>query len=97
MVFGRRRDRYELIGDILESVRQGSRKTRLMYTANLSFELVNKYIAFLEDRGLISKRGDTYFLTERGRSTLEKLRRYRDNKREMDEILSWLTVELGNS
>jgi len=27
----------------------------------------------------------------------EKLRRYRDNKREMDEILSWLTVELGNS
>ncbi|BCU68117.1 hypothetical protein HS7_15540 [Sulfolobales archaeon HS-7] len=94
MAYGKKRDRYELIGDILETIRPGVRKTRLMYQANLSFDLANKYIEELEMKGLIIKRADMFFLTERGKLVLDKLRKYNENKRSIDQITDSLEYEL---
>ena len=73
---GRRqyRNRTQIAANILEIAREGSRKTRIMYLGNLSFDLLEKYLDLLENHGLIEMRkgGDrTYVATEKGRRFLE--------------------------
>jgi predicted transcriptional regulator len=74
---GRRqyRGRIEITANILEIAREGSRKTRIMYQGNLSFDLVQKYLKQLEQLGLIhvkdTRNGEKIFLaTEKGKEFL---------------------------
>jgi len=64
----------EIAANILEIARNGSRKTRIMYLGNLSFDLLQKYLDKLVNLGLLETRtGDekTYVATEKGRRFLE--------------------------
>jgi predicted transcriptional regulator len=64
----------EIAANILEIARNGSRKTRIMYLGNLSFDLLQKYLDRLVNLGLLETRsGDekTYVATEKGRKFLE--------------------------
>ena len=47
------RSRLEITANILEIAKQGSRKTRIMYLGNLSFDLLQKYLKRLEQLGLV--------------------------------------------
>jgi len=47
------RSKIEITANILELTKDGSRKTRIMYLANLSFDLVQKYLKRLENLGLV--------------------------------------------
>jgi len=70
----RYRSRIQIVADILEIARSGSRKTRIMYLGNLSFEVLQKYLDMLVNLGLIkfeSEDDRTYVATERGRQFLE--------------------------
>ena len=65
------RNRIEITANILELAKQGSRKTRIMYLGNLSFELVQKYLKQLEQLGLVEvndkEKGERiYNITTRG-------------------------------
>ena len=65
------RNRIEITANILELAKQGSRKTRIMYLGNLSFDLVQKYLKQLEQLGLVevkgtAKRERIYRITARG-------------------------------
>ena len=53
---------------ILRSVRSGSTKTRLMYSAYLSYSQLKEYIALLEKRNLLrlDPQLQLYFITEKG-------------------------------
>lgn len=66
----KRRDQISIIANILESAREGARKTQIMYRANLSFSQLNEYITFLIDNGLIRqttvKGKEIYFATVKG-------------------------------
>jgi len=64
----------EIAAGILEIAKNGSRKTRIMYLGNLSFELLQKYLEMLVKLGLLQTRNEKeriYLATEKGRQFLE--------------------------
>ena len=73
------RDRIEITANILEIAKDGSRKTRIMYLGNLSFDLVQKYLSQLEQLNLVEVK-DTpggekmYFITAKGERFLSDFR-----------------------
>lgn len=71
-----RRCSVEVIADILHIARNGARKTRIVYGANINFKLLNNYLKRLERSGLITtdpRDGAIIKTTEKGR---EYLRQY---------------------
>ena len=68
------RGRIEIAANILEIAKNGSRKTRIMYLGNLSFDLVQKYLGMLEQLGLIEVRDTNgekaYYTSEKGKQFL---------------------------
>lgn len=66
----RYRNRLEITANILEIAKEGSRKTRIMYQGNLSFDLAEKYLKQLEQLGLVEVRNidgeKTYHVTTKG-------------------------------
>ena len=76
MAMGKRqyRSRIQIAADILEIAKDGSRKTKIMYLGNLSFDLLQKYLDMLVNLGLLEIRdGDerVYTATAKGREFLE--------------------------
>ena len=69
------RDRVEIVANILEICRNDTRKTKIMYQANLSFELLAKYLRLLQQANLIKvdHYGSVYSATDKG---LEFLKQY---------------------
>ena len=71
------RSRIQIAADILEIAKDGSRKTRIMYQGNLSFDLLQKYLDMLVNFGLLEIRGGAeknYIATEKGQRFLEDYR-----------------------
>ncbi|RZN35660.1 MAG: transcriptional regulator [Methanophagales archaeon ANME-1-THS] len=62
-----RRDRFEILSDILLVARHGAGKTEIVYKANLNFKRVKSYLNDLEEMGLLENSGSVYTSTERGR------------------------------
>lgn len=58
-----RRSRYEICADILRAALNGAKKTRVVYATNLNFNLVNRYLPRLTERGFIEATDDGYYLT----------------------------------
>jgi predicted transcriptional regulator len=68
------RSRIAITADILEIAKLGSRKTRIMYQANLSFDLLQKYLELLVNQELLEVRNGpekSYITTETGKQFLE--------------------------
>lgn len=68
------RSRVQIAANILEIAKSGSRKTRIMYLGNLSFDLLQKYLDMLLNLGLMEANNGperTYSATEKGRQFLE--------------------------
>jgi len=65
------RTRVEIIASMLDVAARGALKTHIMYRANLSHGQLEKYLQFLEEKGLIRKLlddsgGYSYEATEKG-------------------------------
>ncbi len=62
------RSRTDIIAMILQASMNGATKTRLMYSAYLSYAQVQEYLHYLTERRLVSfeERMHTYTLTEQG-------------------------------
>jgi predicted transcriptional regulator len=58
--------------DILSTAREGARKTEMVYKANLNFNRAERYIPFLEERGLMENSGAVYKTTEKGTEFLHE-------------------------
>jgi len=86
----KKRSSYDIIYDILVTCKPGVKKTRLMYNANLSFEVLKKYVDVLVEKQLILKKDEKFFVTEKGMKFLDILRTFREKKKELDEISSKL-------
>ncbi len=86
------RDNIQIARDILEVAGEGSRKTRIMYGANLSYKLLSKYLASLTQAGLLTINEDLlYALTDEGRSFLVLYEKYESGKRKIGESINNLT------
>lgn len=66
------RRRFEIIADILNAAKNGAKKTRIMYVANLSHRLLEKYLMETINVGFIRFNNDCYEVTEKGRMFLER-------------------------
>jgi len=70
----RRRNNIEITADILEVAKNGAKKTRIVYQANLNFKVLHEYLAELEKAGLITNSaegGGLVRTTERGAKYLD--------------------------
>lgn len=75
MLHGKRRNAMEIVVNILEEAKDGINKTRLVYRTNLNFLLIQRYINYLTDKGLMEIRNDpnpVYVTTEKGKALLEE-------------------------
>lgn len=52
---GRRRSNIEIIADMLRVGENGAGKTEIMYTANMSYSQIQKYLDYLVNQGFINK------------------------------------------
>ena len=80
----RRRSNIEIIADMLRVGENGAGKTEIMYSANMSYAQIQKYLGFLMSQGFIDKVevGNpvvTYQVTDKGFKLLRSI----DNIMEM--------------
>jgi predicted transcriptional regulator len=72
----KRRDKLSIIAEILEIAKGGTLKTRIMYSANLSFVQLNAYLKFMLQAHLIDKfvyvEREVYQATEKGLDFLQR-------------------------
>ncbi len=76
-----RRSSMEIMVNVLEESRNGINKTRLVYRTNLNFIVVQKYIDFLTDKGLITtdqRPNLVYVTTEKGVRFLDEFTKLTD-------------------
>ncbi len=83
-----RRSNIEIIADMLRVGENGAGKTKIMYSANMSYTQIQKYLGFLMSQGFISKMAIgnpsvTYQVTDSGLKLLKSI----DS---VIEILGWL-------
>ena len=69
----RYRSHLEILVDILSLVKEGARRTHIMYRANLSFKLLDKYLNEVLTAGLARLGDDGFYkITEKGLIFLDK-------------------------
>ncbi len=76
MKVNRRRSNIEIIADMLKVGENGAGKTEIMYSANMSYSQIQKYLGYLLSQGFIDKVevGNpvvTYRVTETGLKLLQ--------------------------
>lgn len=54
-ITGQRRSNIEIIADMLRVGENGAGKTEIMYTANMSYSQIQKYLQYLVNQGFITK------------------------------------------
>jgi len=81
-----KRDRLEIMAEILGLCSEPKTKTHIMYGTNLSWKMVQHYLSELQSRGLLEAHNNStrYVTTKRGRDFLEKWR-------ELKELLIYST------
>jgi len=86
----RYRNNLEIIADILNAVGEGAKKTRIMYIANLSYELLGKYLNKTVEAGLINSNNNLFEVTEKGKVFLERFddfsSRFSKLERQLEEM-----------
>jgi predicted transcriptional regulator len=91
------RGRLDIIADILQVVSGSARKTQIMYQANLSYRVLQKYLAEITGASLIcfedGKR--CYILTEKGRAFLDAYEEYSKSNRHVEKRLNDVRTKKG--
>ena len=74
IVMGTKRDRIEIIAEILDLCSKPKTKTHVMYGTNLSWKMLQHYLAELQNLGLLQVKGKSskYVASERGVEFVEK-------------------------
>ena len=88
MKMNHRRSNIEIIADMLRTGENGAGKTEIMYSANMCYSQIQKYLGFLMSQGFITKVevGNpvvTYQVTDTGFKLLKSIE-------SVTELLGWL-------
>jgi predicted transcriptional regulator len=88
MKLNHRRSNLEIIADMLKVGENGAGKTEIMYSANMSYSQIQKYLGFLIAHGFINKIAIgnpvvTYQVTDLGEKLLKSIEG-------VIELLGWL-------
>ena len=69
----KKRDRLDLMMEVLQATKEPVRKTRLLYQTAMNHEQLSRYLEILLSHGMIEKTGrpyEVYVITENGRTLL---------------------------
>jgi predicted transcriptional regulator len=89
----RYRKRLEIVADILGAVGDGAKKTKIMYFANLSYKLLEKYLNKTVDAGLVSFDNGHYEVTEKGQVFLERFSNFSSRYSRLERELEAASFE----
>ena len=80
---GTYRNKLDIIADILNVASRDAKKTQIMYQANLSYKVLQKYLSEVVEADLVCFEGDRqcYLLTDKGREFLEAYELYSKTNR----------------
>lgn len=75
---GSYRSRLDIIADILRAASQNAKKTQIMYQANLSYQVLQKYLSEMSEALLIefNCHDQCYVLTNKGKAFLDVYKEY---------------------
>lgn len=90
---GKNRDRLSIVAAILEAANPGTSKTRIMFSANLSFSLLEKYLEVAHRAGFLQTRGSKYHLTELGQEFLREYTHFQERYDKAQKMLDSLGSE----
>jgi predicted transcriptional regulator len=84
------RERLEIIADILHVVNATAKKTQIMFQANLSYKVMQKYLSEITHASLIKYEKDKqcYTLTDKGRDFLNAYKEYCKNNKNVEKRLN---------
>jgi len=68
----KRRTKFDIVIAILDVVSGGATKTKIVYKANLNFNLATKYLDLLLEKGFVRTNSSRYEMTDEGKVFLEK-------------------------
>ena len=89
------RDRLDIIADILAVVSREAKKTQIMYQANLSYKVLQRYLTEIVDAALISFQdgNQMYLLTGKGHQYLDAYKEYSRCSKSMEKRLNEFTTK----
>ena len=84
------RDRLDIIADILNVVSREAKKTQIMYQANLSYKVLQRYLTEITEASLIyfEETEQFYALTNKGLKYLEAYKDYARCSKTMEKRLN---------
>jgi predicted transcriptional regulator len=84
------RRRLDIIADILRVISGSAKKTQIMFQANLSYTVLQKYLAEITGASLISfeEEARCYVLTDKGRVFLDGYQEYSKTNRHLEKGLN---------
>lgn len=89
------RDRLDIIADILNVVSQEAKKTQIMYQANLSYKVLQRYLNEIVDASLVSfeNNNQLYLLTGKGHEYLDAYKEYLRCSKTMERRVNDFTIK----
>lgn len=84
------RDRLDIIADILNVVSREAKKTQIMYQANLSYKVLQRYLNEIAEASLVTFQdtNQIYLLTSKGQDYLEAYKEYQRCSKTMEKRLN---------
>lgn len=81
------RDRLDIIADILAVVSREAKKTQIMYQANLSYKVLQRYLNEISGASLIrfEDNNQLYLLTGKGKDYLDAYKEYARSSKTMEK------------
>ncbi|QIW24444.1 hypothetical protein EWF20_09955 [Sulfolobus sp. S-194] len=97
----RKRTEYQIMFQILDALSKGPLpKTKLMYKADLTYVVSEKYLPYLQNIGAIKKDKELYYITEKGyeiRNLLETyIRKAEEIKKVLEELKRTIKMKSGD-
>ena len=87
------RDKFDIIADILKITKKNPKKTQIMYQANLSYKVLQKYLGNIIKSAMITFQDDNhcYTLTAKGQTFLDTYHDYTQSnnavKKQLNDLL----------
>ncbi len=84
------REHFDIIADILNVAVRNAKKTRIMYQANLSYSILQRYLPEIVAASLVSFDGQSqsYALTPKGQEFLYAYKEYSKTRQHVERRLS---------
>jgi predicted transcriptional regulator len=89
------RDKFDIVADILTVASHEAKKTQIMYKANLSYKVLQRYLNEILEASLIDfkEENQIYMLTQKGQAYLEAYKEYAQTNKRFEKRLTDISTK----